>query len=1475
MTSPLTFVLYYNGEPFQTSVLPHLKACEDLFNKHPDCLKEVYIFNFPDKDSLAMASLKQMSLWSTKRVQLFASLSTSEILDHFVKRKNVVYMTGERSPLMVEADSRGLIVFHNVASMTRDSVGTVYDPSQLDILFEHLCKAEERSNAGDGGPSNAGDGGPLLVLKTDIPVHKSITLSGISKTFVINLDRRPDRWELFKKNHSQLHPMVTRVSAVDGRKIQLTPEIAHMFRDNKFKSMKGVMGCALSHYNLWKQLANSNDEAYFIMEDDAKCSPDFFEKFNQSMKRVPSDFEILYVGGLIPQNQKLHNFLAEPINECVGRIKEHDRLGIFGRIFPYTTMAYCITNQGAKKLLQIVAKYKITRPVDWFMAEHAGQLMKQYHSIPFIVTTTQFDDPNYVAADMANISHTNNFDSDICNQPECFTEEEIKRVLETPLHISHENNLTTFVGLPVSKAFVINLDRRPDRYKLFQTNHPLLHPHVIRTSAVDGKQIQLTPELVHLFRNNDFKWMKGVMGCALSHYHLWQQLAESNDSAYLMLEDDVKCVPDFLNQFDTIMKHIPLDADILYLGGVHPKNITRYNSIVEPVNKCIGRLKQNTYCGTNDSFFHFGAYSYVLTKKGAKTLVSKIKKVGIYQAIDIMLGRFVNEVNIYVSLPLLATVFQDDDPEFVNAGIEDISNTNKYDSDICNQPECFTEEDLKRVIETPILISYDNKPTENTLFFEGTLKRNGWSYKFIGEGDTWKGYVATRATSYKKYLETIPKETLVILSDARDVVCLRNPSAFTQGFRSFGTNILISMELFCEGKLDPPPDHDKTKWQCEPLDKYWTHLGIKQPIRKFANAGLMAGKAGALADMLGWIIDKGFTDDQLGVGNYMNTFPDKIAADYDAQLVHSSTFGCYAGIQDVQVQATDSPTFAELFGRSAFFLHVPGLHLKGQRLVYDQVKQMIQRGVCDSMMTSLYEGFKEPGWPSHTQSFSVSKSHIRQAGSTLDMKVYFHNFWPGFLEKLDPINVEFFLLFLSRVFKTNVVVGDKETSTILVESVFGKESALPFKQWSKTFLFSGEPFFPTFAPLESYSCILGFMETKKNYVCLPLFLPYILSTPLSYTPVVDVPNKFACTVISNPHGRARNAFLDYLEKCGSVTYGGNFRNNIGKSIQGNYKSNVLIDFYRQFKFVITMENNEEPHYVTEKIINGFRAGIIPVYWGSPNIHRYFHKDRFLTLPNDSIESIKTLAHQMVTMTNEEYMRRVNLPIFKEGFGLDNVVNDTQQCIAPAIEHFTQVKRPKFDIRCEHDATIDTEKHETEEQALVYRFIQSNDVVLELGARYGSVSCMINYKLTSKTSQVVVEPDERVWDALERNKRVNKCEFAIIKGFISSKQLGLTGLNICNGGYGATFVEASESKIPSYTLAQIEAQHKLKFNVLVADCEGFLETFFDENPTFVNQLHLIIFEEDGREKCNYVKIRTMLKHNGFRELAYGAQNVWKR
>jgi FkbM family methyltransferase len=189
---------------------------------------------------------------------------------------------------------------------------------------------------------------------------------------------------------------------------------------------------------------------------------------------------------------------------------------------------------------------------------------------------------------------------------------------------------------------------------------------------------------------------------------------------------------------------------------------------------------------------------------------------------------------------------------------------------------------------------------------------------------------------------------------------------------------------------------------------------------------------------------------------------------------------------------------------------------------------------------------------------------------------------------------------------------------------------------------------------------------------------------------------------------------------------------------------------------------------------------------------------------------------------------------------------------------------------EHNNKVDTVRFELPEQYLSSTYVEDDATVLELGARYGTVSCAINKKLKDKYKQVSVEPDQTVWNVLEENIKRNGMAITLHKGFVSTrpKQLNLDG-------YSSMTTEAAESTISISSVSELQSKYNIRFNTLVADCEGFLETFFDEHPFLYDQLHTVIFEADQPAKCNYAKIRDDLKRHGFREIIHGFQNVYKK
>jgi len=185
-------------------------------------------------------------------------------------------------------------------------------------------------------------------------------------------------------------------------------------------------------------------------------------------------------------------------------------------------------------------------------------------------------------------------------------------------------------------------------------------------------------------------------------------------------------------------------------------------------------------------------------------------------------------------------------------------------------------------------------------------------------------------------------------------------------------------------------------------------------------------------------------------------------------------------------------------------------------------------------------------------------------------------------------------------------------------------------------------------------------------------------------------------------------------------------------------------------------------------------------------------------------------------------------------------------------------------------------YESTEIKMANMFIQPDDYVLELGARYGGVSCTINKKLSNKKNQVVVEPDSRVWDALETNRDNNNCQFEIIKGTISKKpqKIIMNSRKFNDNNDWATYCcEDSNTNIQNYDLPN------KPFNVLVADCEGFLETFYRENMELFPKLRCIMIEKDRREHCNYDYLESEFLKLGFqivyKDRSDGFHTVYQR
>ena len=149
-------------------------------------------------------------------------------------------------------------------------------------------------------------------------------------------------------------------------------------------------------------------------------------------------------------------------------------------------------------------------------------------------------------------------------------------------------------------AYVINLERRPDRMKrlqqLLSSTNPTLLEHLERIDAVDGRNISLDSDeaakvveasaltrakrakrlglysIVHDSDNSlvnfDDHFTEGAIACAMSHRKALTQVAEHPSANWgLILEDDVSLVvPQVHREVSTILKQLPPDWTAVFLG---------------------------------------------------------------------------------------------------------------------------------------------------------------------------------------------------------------------------------------------------------------------------------------------------------------------------------------------------------------------------------------------------------------------------------------------------------------------------------------------------------------------------------------------------------------------------------------------------------------------------------------------------------------------------------------------------------------------------------------------------------------------------------------------------------------------------------------------------------------------------------------------------------------------------------------------
>ncbi len=214
---------------------------------------------------------------------------------------------------------------------------------------------------------------PLNLYENKLDIDSFYNFNNNNRIKCVNLLRREDRkkemTELFNKSNLDSYDFF---EAVDGQKLVVTENILKLFKDNDFGSKKGVIGCALSHYEIWKSLiADTNYENYLVFEDDVEICDNFLFKFNHVLKLLNDkpDWDIVYLGYSTRSDKKY-------VNKELS-IREYDLVNNIGGTF-----CYLISKSGANKFLTFIEQYGIKHGIDYLMFHYHKEMgLKQYQVV--------------------------------------------------------------------------------------------------------------------------------------------------------------------------------------------------------------------------------------------------------------------------------------------------------------------------------------------------------------------------------------------------------------------------------------------------------------------------------------------------------------------------------------------------------------------------------------------------------------------------------------------------------------------------------------------------------------------------------------------------------------------------------------------------------------------------------------------------------------------------------------------------------------------------------------------------------------------------------------------------------------------------------------------------------------------------------------------------------------------------------------
>lgn len=263
------------------------------------------------------------------------------------------------------------------------------------------------------------------------------------------------------------------------------------------------------------------------------------------------------------------------------------------------------------------------------------------------------------------------------------------------------------------------------------------------------------------------------------------------------------------------------------------------------------------------------------------------------------------------------------------------------------------------------------------------------------------------------------------------------------------------------------------------------------------------------------------------------------------------------------------------------------------------------------------------------------------------IRVAFVGFWEDF-NKAD----NFILDVLRQKYNVQIIdAANDENKRKSVQYLFYSDFSDEYLDYDCIRIFyTGENICPDMNACD-YAIGFDYLQLEDRYIRYPLYLAMYekdvedMLTKQDGIEQIMSQRKFCSMVVSNAvcAAPARREFFEKLSNYRKVDSGGRYLNNIGCP-EGVADKQA---FQSQYKFSIAFENSSHPGYCTEKLIQGFAAKTVPIYWGDTTVGDYFEKESFINCHDygswdEVIEAVKRIDRD-----DELYMSMLQHPAADE------------------------------------------------------------------------------------------------------------------------------------------------------------------------------------------------------------------------------------